>query len=94
MNNGETKFASNEGSKQGLDRRLSGSHVGAKKYSNAKSPDNASNNIRLALSQPILLTKDGTQSGEPFPRTSCGSGIMNRSDVFLRSSIHNIRKRS
>jgi hypothetical protein len=91
--NGTSGFQS-DGMKQGVDRCLSVSHISPKKHSNGKSADDASNNIRLALSQPILMTKDGNLASEPFPRVSCGSGIMNRSDVFLRSSIHNIRKRS
>ncbi|XP_001606934.1 monocarboxylate transporter 13 isoform X1 [Nasonia vitripennis] len=90
--NGRTNLQSCEDAKLSLDRRSS---MGApKKYSNAKSSDNSSSNIRLALSQPILASKDGQQQSEPFPRVSCGSGVMNRSDVFLRSSIHSIRKRS
>ena len=86
-NNGGVNFSSSEGTKQP-------SLEPAKKYSSAKTVENAANNIRLALSQPILLTKDGSQASEPFPRASCGSGVMNRSDVFLRSSIHSVRKRS
>ncbi|XP_014235374.1 monocarboxylate transporter 7-like [Trichogramma pretiosum] len=55
----------------------------------------SNNNVRLALSQPILADRPPSAEPSPFQRSSVyGSGIMNRSDVFLRSSINSIRKRS
>lgn len=82
------------------DRRLSmAMHDEPPKYTDMKLEDSP-NSSRLAVSQPILadISKDTSTpiAGEVqhFNRSSYGSGIMNRSDVFLRSSIHSIKKQS
>lgn len=48
-----------------------------------------SHNIRIALSQPILITKSRTEHSTK----SFGSGIMNRRDIFYQGSVDNLRKR-
>lgn len=59
--------------------------------------------IRLALSQPVLgpqqfrasKQQEAANNKQDEQRQAfCRGGVMNRSDVFLRSSIHSIRKRS
>ncbi|KAJ8681148.1 hypothetical protein QAD02_016935 [Eretmocerus hayati] len=93
--NGKTSPTSPEDATQKYnENHLSVKHATPRRLSNSKSLDSGDSNNRLALSQPILADKEGSQSREPFTRSTYGSGIMNRSDVFLRSSIHSIRKRS
>lgn len=46
-------------------------------------------NIRIALSQPILIT---TKNREHTTK-SFGSGFMNRRDIFYQGSVDNLRKR-
>ncbi|XP_033228377.1 monocarboxylate transporter 9 [Belonocnema kinseyi] len=48
----------------------------------------SSNNIKVALSQPTLITKNRVEHGVK----SFGSGIMNRRDIFYQGSVDNFRK--
>lgn len=45
-------------------------------------------NIRIALSQPILITKNRENTTKSF-----GSGFMNRRDIFYQGSVDNLRHR-
>lgn len=46
------------------------------------------NNIKVASSQPTLITKNRIEHGVK----SFGSGIMNRRDIFYQGSVDNLRK--
>ncbi|XP_046734618.1 monocarboxylate transporter 1 isoform X5 [Diprion similis] len=63
------------------------------KYTAVKTEDDVGNNLRAALSQPILLTKSLGNHTQSMTR-SYGSSIMNRRDIFYQGSLDNVRAKS
>ncbi|XP_046586395.1 monocarboxylate transporter 5 isoform X1 [Neodiprion lecontei] len=63
------------------------------KYTAVKMEDDVGNNLRAALSQPILLTKSLGHHTQTMTR-SYGSSIMNRRDIFYQGSLDNVRAKS
>ncbi|XP_015607738.1 monocarboxylate transporter 12 [Cephus cinctus] len=81
--------------KEIMERPQSTGNVNHAKYLPVNTQDHVSNNMRVALSQPVLYTRTsiGHQMSESMAR-SFGSGIMSRPDVFYQGSVENLRKRS
>lgn len=77
-------------SKDSFGRPHSTTNVNYTKYLPVNTQDDI--NMRVALSQPILIPKAGMHMEVPTSR-SFGSGIMKRKDVFYQGSLENVSYR-
>lgn len=78
----------------GDEKRISINDVTRGGYAAVKTDDDDRGNIlRVALSQPILVTKGLGHQTEAMSR-SFGSGIMNRRDILYQGSLENVRAKS
>ncbi|XP_011306062.1 monocarboxylate transporter 12-B [Fopius arisanus] len=77
-------------SSNGFDRPHSVTNVNHTKYQLIPESEDKENLMRIALSQPVLISK----TGHSHRSRDFGSGLMHRKDILYQKSLENIRKRS